>query len=111
MAMGAREGMTPGKAVLQSQLLGTRDDRPLDRADVGDYGPRFQMCDDGVELRDVRSGWRGEHQEIGGARDINGTGWRIVEGAVLGRQRPFCRFGRPAYDGDAGSPAPCPSPS
>ena len=103
--------MTPGKAVPQAQLLGTRDDRPLDRADIGGHGPRSQMCDDGVELGDVRSGWSGEHQEIGDARDIDRTGWRIVEGAVLGGQRPFRRFGRPTYDRDSPEPrAPSPYP-
>src|SRR5258708_39051182 len=104
MAMCTGEGMTPGEPVLQAQLLGTRNDRAFDRGDVGDHGSWLQMWNDSLELRDIGGGWRGQHQEIGGARDIDGAGWRIVEGALLSGQRPLCRFRRPTYDRDSPGP-------
>ena len=99
--MGPGEGMTPGKSLAQPDLLGTRDDRALDRADVRDDGAALQVRGDGVELSDVGGRRGGEDHKIGNARHIGGAGRGIIERALLRRQRALGRLGGPSHHDDA----------
>jgi hypothetical protein len=97
--MRPRERMAARKARADPQDLRARHDAPLYGSDIRHQRAGFEVRHDGIELCEVGGRRRGEDQQISHAGDIGGARRRIVERALLRRQRAFGRLGRPADDG------------